>query len=366
MNLKLNIKTTTTQSCYCIITRGLEHLTDHLKKEYESNIIFAVVDENVHKLHAQQIETTLTNTQKKWCLYTVAEGETSKSEGEFLSICDFLLKNKVRRGSPLVAIGGGVTGDVAGFAAASTLRGIPLIHVPTTLLAMVDSSIGGKTGINHSTGKNLLGAFYQPRLIIQNLDFLSTLGKEEWINGLSEILKYAAIRHPEMLHEISAIIKENGFKPTNDWGQLIAKSAQTKIDIVVNDVEEAGIRAYLNFGHTFAHALEKTARYGTISHGQAVYLGMLAALYYGNKKGDDVHPNQLESYLDLYIPNMSGLKHDKTYIDTLVEAMKYDKKIKNEHIRLVLLSSIGKPYIHTVTNEKPIKEAWHYALSHFK
>jgi len=366
MNVKLNINTTTEHTCTCLISRGLEHLSVHLNEEYESNIIFAVVDENVYRLHGQLIEQVLSSSQKKWCLYSLAEGEKSKSEEEFLSICDFLLKNKVRRGSPLIAIGGGVTGDVAGFAAASTLRGIPLIHVPTTLLAMVDSSIGGKTGINHATGKNLLGAFYQPQLIIQNLDFLSTLDKMEWINGLSEILKYAAIKHPEMFQEIPSIINNSGFQPSKEWGKLIAKSAKTKINIVENDVKEAGRRAYLNFGHTVAHALEKTVRYGTISHGQAVFVGMLAALYYGNKIGDDVYPSQMEAFLDLYSPNLSGLKHDKTFIDTLVEAMKYDKKIKNEHLRLVLLSSMGKPYIHTVTNEKPVKEAWHYALSHFK
>lgn len=366
MNLKLNINTTTKHACTCVISRGLERLSVHLREEYESNILFAVVDENVHRLHGQLIEQALSDSPKKWFLYTLAEGETSKSEEEFLSICNFLLKNKARRGSPLIAIGGGVTGDVAGFAAASTLRGIPLIHVPTTLLAMVDSSIGGKTGINHATGKNLLGAFYQPEMIIQNLDFLSTLEKKEWINGLSEILKYAAIKHPEMFQEISSIINHSGFQPSREWGELIAKSAKTKINIVENDVKEAGVRAYLNFGHTFAHALEKTVRYGTISHGQAVFVGMLAALYYGNKKGDDVHPSQMESFLHLYTPNLSGLEHDKSFIDTLVEAMKYDKKIKNKHIRLVLLSSMGKPYIHTVKNEKPVKEAWQYALSHFK
>ena len=366
MNTNLNIKTKTSHSCTCTITRGLEHLTRHLAAEYSSNTFFAVVDENVHRLHGKNIEQAFSKTQKKWHLYTLPEGETSKSEAEYLAICTFLLNRKVRRGSPLVAIGGGVTGDVTGFAAATTLRGIPLIHIPTTLLAMVDSSIGGKTGINHATGKNLLGSFYQPDFILQNLDFLSTLDEQEWINGISEMIKYAAIKHPEMADEISDVIHTSGFKPTDEWGALIVKSAQTKIEIVESDVKESGIRAYLNYGHTFAHALEKTAQYGTISHGQAVYIGMLAALYFGNKKGDNIHPEKLETFLELYTTNLSGLKHDKTYIESLVDAMKYDKKIKNDNIRLVLLSEFGKPYIHTVTNEQSVRKAWRYALSHFQ
>ncbi|MDZ7692897.1 MAG: hypothetical protein U5K69_17530 [Balneolaceae bacterium] len=168
-------------------------LAEFIESNYSSQRAFFVIDENVHRLHQDRIFEKFSQYFEHLETFVVPAGEKSKSTEQWQEVIDFILRHQVERSSPLFAIGGGVTGDLGGFAASTALRGLPLIHLPTSLLAVVDSSIGGKTGVNHKTGKNLVGAFYQPDAVFADLQFLETLDISEWINGLSEILKYGAI-----------------------------------------------------------------------------------------------------------------------------------------------------------------------------
>lgn len=329
---------------------------------YSPRKLFVVVDERVDKLHHQKIDALCSGYFEKIYYIPIPEGEKSKSIIEWSKITDRILNDGVERGTPLLAVGGGVTGDLAGFAAASILRGLPLIHFPTTLLAMVDSSIGGKTGVNHTTGKNLIGAFYQPDAVFADIDFLETLEQKEWINGLAEILKYAAIRNPELFERLEIMIEE-GFNPSDEWIEVIAESAQIKVDIVEEDTLEAGKRAFLNFGHTFGHALENISGYGDISHGQAVFVGMMAAGYLSEKLGFKINKARFNTFLPLYSTIKDSLP---TNSRKLIEAMKSDKKVKNNIIRLILLEKWGKPFIYECDNHDMLFDAWDYALTEIR
>lgn len=337
-----------------------ESFISFCEQQYSQDKIFVLVDEKVYSLHAERIESLVAPFSNPH-LIKVPEGEASKSVAQWSSIVDELLAIGLERSTPLLAVGGGVTGDLGGFVASTVLRGIPLIHMPTSLLAMVDSSIGGKTGVNHGTGKNLVGAFYQPDAVFTDIAFLETLEQKEWITGLAEILKYAAIREPKLFDELDELVHQP-LTPKQRWAEVVERSARIKTDIVQKDTLEAGKRAYLNFGHTFGHALEKVAGYGKLSHGEAVFVGMIAATYFSSKLGHPVDEVRFEPFASLYRQQMQKLPSD---IDTLIETMKTDKKVKNNIIRLVLLNGWGSPYIYECTDHSKLKDAWEYTLAQF-
>jgi len=334
---------------------------DFCSERYPSQKIFVIIDEKVDSLHHDRVEQMCRQCFENVYFTLIPEGEASKSVTQWNKIVDQVLNIGLERNTPLLAVGGGVTGDLGGFAASSILRGIPLIHMPTSLLAMVDSSIGGKTGVNHKTGKNLLGAFYQPDAVFSDVDFLETLEQKEWITGLAEILKYAAIRNPNLFDKIRSLTKKS-LSPNNQWIDIITQSAQIKTDIVQEDTLEAGKRAYLNFGHTFGHAIEKLAGYGSISHGEAVFVGMIAATYFSKKLDYPVDEARFGLFLPLYKKQMNDLPSD---VDQLIDIMKMDKKVKNNTLRLVLLNDWGSPYIYECTDYSRLQEAWKYALAQF-
>lgn len=329
----------------------------YFESHYSGRKLFIAIDSRVDQLHGQKVQEECKRYFQSCHVLQVPEGEESKSIQQWSLLQDKLLENGVERSTPLLAVGGGVTGDVAGFAAASVLRGIPLVHMPTSLLAMVDSSIGGKTGINHSVGKNLIGAFYQPDAVFTDIEFLETLDRREWIGGLAEMLKYAAIRKPALFDQLEQAV-EAGFKPSDQWLALIRESAQIKADIVQEDVHESGKRAWLNFGHTFAHALEKWAGYGNISHGEAVFTGMIAATYFSKMLGSSVEEIRFEPFKPLYNINVPG---DET-IPELIQVMQSDKKVKEQTIRLVLLKKWGAPYLKKCENELALHDSWKAAF----
>lgn len=330
-------------------------LAEHFKDTSPENL-FVLIDENVFKHHWRVIEPVLSNLTHHLFYLEVPAGENSKSVDFWSKTVDFLLERKIRRNTPLIVIGGGVTGDLGGFAAATVLRGIPLIHIPTTLLAMVDSSIGGKTGVNHTTGKNLIGAFYQPEAVIADVQFLDSLPENEWINGLSEILKYGAIKDDRIFSDAELFFEQN-YQSVDSvkMVQLIARCVQIKADIVEADEFEGGIRAYLNYGHTFAHALEKACDFDKISHGEAVFLGMLAAEKLSALNGADLPTTKLQPFRSLYSYRIS--KDDLSY-KKLNEYMKSDKKRTGQHITFVLLNSWQHPQVKKIKNEALINEAW--------
>ncbi|MDX1641998.1 MAG: 3-dehydroquinate synthase [Balneolaceae bacterium] len=356
--MKAEITINATSSSYqALVGKGiLEAGLSECFKDKTHDKLFVLIDENVFKHHWTAIESTLSKLVDHIHYLEVPEGEGSKSVTFWSKTLDFLLNEGVRRNVPLVVIGGGVTGDLGGFTAATALRGIPLIHIPTTILGMVDSSIGGKTGINHTSGKNLIGSFYQPEMVIADINFLNSLPKREWMNGLSEILKYGVIRDDKIFEEARIFLEEDlqAINPEN-LIQLIAKCIQIKADVVEKDEFEGGIRAFLNYGHTFAHALEKACDFDTISHGEAVFLGMLAAQELSNLTGANLQTTKLKPYRSLYEFKVSkdGLSYEQ-----LNEYMKSDKKRTDEHIKFVLLEAWQQPVVKTVKKEALINKAW--------
>jgi len=291
-------------------------------------------------------------------LVTLPAGETSKSPEYLQHIYDAALEAGIDRKTPVIALGGGVVGDLAGYAAATLLRGVPLVQIPTTLIALVDSAIGGKTGINHPAGKNLIGAFHQPHLVYADLETLRTLPEREWFSGLAEVVKHALIADAALFETLD-----------RHWDRVLARdmvlipgilhrAAQIKIDVVQEDERESGRRAILNFGHTFGHAIEKVAGYGTFTHGEAVAIGMIAALHLSRA----VHPG-----LDIAgaerlvrrIPvsgTLSGFSRS-----ALREAMQADKKKAGSRLRFVVLHRIGEATVAEQVTEETIDAAWEYA-----
>lgn len=357
----IDVRISLEQQYQIIIGEQLQELfhsfcTDH----YSAEKIFVLIDEKVNNLHRARAEGMLDYFSSTHFIQ-IPEGEASKSVSQWNSIVDEILAIGAERNTPLLVIGGGVTGDLGGFVASTVLRGIPLIHMPTTLLAMVDSSIGGKTGVNHSTGKNLIGAFYQPDAVFSDITFLETLEQKEWITGMAEILKYAAIRSPDLFDELEELIHQP-LEPQKKWTNIVEQSARIKTDIVQEDTLESGKRAFLNFGHTFGHALEKVLGYGSLSHGEAVFVGMIAATYFSNQLGHPVDNSRFEPFLSLYKKQMSALPAD---INKFIEAMESDKKTKNNTLRLVLLNEWGSPYIYECTDYSKLQDAWKYALAQF-
>jgi len=342
-------------------TVGHSILEDHLvalKKKNQYTNCFIFVDENVWKNHNKRIEEAFISAGLTFSTELIPSGEKSKSIAGWERLIGTLLRSGVRRNTPLFAIGGGVTGDLSGFVAAATMRGIPLVHIPTTMLAMVDSSIGGKTGVNHETGKNLVGAFYQPVEVIADTRFLDTLPNREWNNGLSEILKYGAIRDISIFERSEFFLDRSENRNSNQnrsLEKLILDCAGIKAEIVQEDEFESGKRAFLNFGHTFAHSMERAADYGTLSHGEAVYLGMLAAVNLSNSLGASLNEDLLRKFRKLY---SFGVSPEMLSEDVMFATMKLDKKNVDENFRFVLLKNWQQPIVKTVNNEELIRKAW--------
>ena len=363
MSDSIPVKTTSTDSYSITVGENLmEEAAKFLASNFNTSKLFVIIDDKVYRDHSGYIESKLEKKFSRITKYVVPSGESNKSMEQFSSIVDFILNNGVERSTPLLAVGGGVVGDLAGFVAASVLRGIPLVHIPTTLLAMVDSSIGGKTGVNHSSGKNLIGAFYQPKAVFTDVNFLKTLPKQEWVNGMSEILKYGMIEDAGILLELRELTSDNSFAPPENWIPLIKQSAAIKVDIVSRDVKESGVREFLNFGHTFAHVIEQKGRYQDYSHGEAVFAGMFGAIHASNKSGASIDSGQLAHFKSLYDLNLTTIGDDAK---ELTQLMLRDKKVKDQTIRLVLLEEMGKPIVKSFDETKWVEESWNYLISEF-
>ena len=281
--------------------------------------------------------------------FNVPDGEKYKTLQTLQSIYDALIKNGFDRGCGLLALGGGVVGDMAGFAAATILRGIPYVQVPTTLLAQVDSSVGGKTAVNHPLGKNLIGAFYQPKMVLIDIATLNTLEPREVSAGLAEVVKYGVIRDYDFFCWLEDNVVKLRERDAEALIYAIKRACQIKTDIVEIDEKEGSIRAFLNYGHTFGHAIETLAGYGQWKHGEAVAVGMIIAakisVLQGFCKQQDVDRlTQLLSSLGLPIvpPDFS--------LNDYVAAMRRDKKVKQGTLSLVLNRGIGEVVLQKVTD----------------
>lgn len=312
-----------------------------------------VTDSNVEPLYGQLAMESLAQSGIAATLITVPAGEPSKSMAVVEEVCRAMLRAGLDRKSFLVALGGGVIGDLAGFAASIFLRGIPFIQVPTTVLSQVDSSVGGKTGVNTPEGKNLLGTFYQPSLVLADVDTLSSLPEREYREGFAEIIKHAAIRDAFLFDAITEVAEGRG-----DLVDLIQRNVAIKARIVEADEHEiTGERALLNFGHTIGHAIEASAGYGQLLHGEAIALGMLAAASLSAQLAG------LPPLGRAKIANLIKLFHlpmrlpEGMTTETILEYMKHDKKFSEGNIRFVLLSGLGSAFVSKDVTEAHIVNA---------
>lgn len=317
-----------------------ELLPEQLAKVNRSQHAVVVIDANVTKL-SQPYEQSLKEAGFRITRLVVPSGETSKSIDEASRLWNSMLADRTDRGSIVIAIGGGVVGDLAGFVAASYARGLPLVQIPTTLLSQVDSSVGGKTGINLPNAKNMVGAFWQPQLVLIDTATLEPLPTREFVSGLAEVVKYGVILLPdlfEFLEQQSTRILE---KDPLALSHIVAESCRAKASVVQNDERETtGLRAILNYGHTFAHALENVAGYGTLLHGEAVAIGMqmaanLACLM--NRVPASFVERQRALLRQLQLPT----QFTNVSLDELWVAMQHDKKVEHGKLRFILPTRLG-------------------------
>ena len=278
---------------------------------------------------------------------SLQDGESYKTLATVEQVLDKLVEARANRDTTVIALGGGVVGDIAGFAAACYMRGVPCLQVPTTLLAQVDSSVGGKTGVNHEQGKNLIGAFHQPQLVLIDTDTLNTLPARELAAGLAEVIKYGVICDAEFLAWLEANMSELLDKNPEALAYAIQRSCELKAEVVAADEREAGRRAILNFGHTFGHAIERSTGYGEWLHGEAVAAGMLMAAELSDIAATDlVRLSKLLSAAGLPVepPVLSA--------EQWLDAMGMDKKVQQNKLRFVLLKSLGDAFV-TASYDKP-------------
>ena len=317
-----------------------------------------VADDLVHGIYGGKATGVLRDAGYEVVEHLQPTGEANKTLDTVRAAYDTMLDAKLERRSPVIALGGGVCGDTAGFIASSYLRGVPFVQCPTTLLAMVDASVGGKVGVNVPQGKNLIGAFYQPVVVVIDPLVLQTLPPREQRCGLAECVKHGVIRDGELFDWIDAnLAKIQALDPAT-MTELVAQNVAIKARVVEEDEKEAGVRAHLNFGHTFGHAIEATSGYGVIEHGEAVSLGMVAATRLAVDAGR-APGSLLDRLIDLLdrigLPTRSS---DLADIDTLTDAMLLDKKVKDDRIRLVLPDAMGRVSVVDDTPIDRIKTAW--------
>ena len=273
----------------------------------------------------------------------VPSGESSKSLAQAQKLYKFCAKHYFERQSWLIALGGGVVGDLTGFVASTYLRGIPVVQVPTTLLAQVDSSIGGKTGVDIPQGKNLVGSFYQPRLVWIDPSLLKTLPKAHWCNGLGEVVKYGAIADERLFVQLESYGESLQDGWSERWNGMLARCAEIKAEVISQDpLETKGIRALLNFGHSVGHAIEAAQDYKGYLHGEAIAIGMFVAAFIGDQMGmlDTMSRVRLGTLLtNAGLPIYARKKVSR---EKLMEFLLRDKKVKDGKVRFVLLETIGK------------------------
>jgi 3-dehydroquinate synthase len=286
----------------------------------------------------------------------IEDGERYKNLNTVARILDALVKAQADRATTLIAVGGGVIGDMVGFAAATFLRGVPIVHVPTTLLAQVDSAIGGKTGVNHPQGKNLIGSFYPPSLVIADPTVLETLPRREFRAGLYEVIKYGVIKEPPLLDRMRASVSAIFNRDVAAITPLVASSCRIKAEIVSADERETGLRRILNFGHTVGHALEAVTKYKQFRHGEAIGYGMLAALNIGVARG--VTPKALYDEVESLIAQLGPLPSvsDVSAKDVFATIGR-DKKVVNGTLHFIAASERGKTVELTDVTEKEFKAA---------
>ncbi|MEM0965399.1 MAG: 3-dehydroquinate synthase [Verrucomicrobiota bacterium] len=335
-----------------------ESLTEasHLNRQIRAGRRCAiVVDSTVRETHGRLIEEAFPGIPQ----FTVPAGEESKSLSQAEEVLEFLADNHLDRSSFVIAVGGGVVGDLAGFCAATYLRGVDYFQIPTTLLSMVDSSVGGKTGVNLVAGKNLVGAFLQPNGVAAWLPFLETLPEREFAAGMAEVIKYGILADEDLFHLLEKTGRLDARSPILE--SVVLRCCAIKARIVAEDETELaqeGGRALLNLGHTFGHAIEAVAAYKTYLHGEAISIGMILAAEFSARNGF-LESSAVTRIRDLILANgLPSTLSAPLSVDDLLAAMGRDKKNREGKIRLVVIDEIGKARTQEIADSVLLEELW--------
>jgi len=347
------------QSYEIVLTHnGLDQLGQYMTSLKLGKKVLVVSNPTIFRHYRERAIAALKSAEFEVAELILDEGERYKTLASIQKIYDAALENHLERSSIMVALGGGVIGDMTGFAAATWLRGINFVQVPTTLLAMVDAAIGGKTGVNHPQGKNLIGAFHQPRLVLIDPQVLNTLPDREFRAGIAEVIKYGVIWDAELFAKMEQCesLKQISDLDEGLLQEILNRSAQAKADVVSQDEKEAGLRAILNYGHTIGHAVESLTKYSLFNHGEAVAIGMVAAgkLAVALELCEQWDKTAQERQLALI--EKAGLPIQlpaEINIEAIIKALQTDKKVQDGRVRFVLPTQIGAA---TVTEQVPTEQ----------
>ena len=335
--------------------------TPGLLGPYTRNQTLVVTNAAVAGLYLPQVRRGLVGVDQV-DVVEIGDGETFKTLDTYAAILDTLIDKRHNRSTTVVALGGGVVGDVAGFAAATYQRGVGLVQIPTTLLALVDSSVGGKTAVNHSAGKNLIGAFYQPRAVIADVGVLATLPEREFRAGLAEVIKYGIIADATFFDWLESHLDDLLSRDPASLVHAIRRSCEIKAEVVADDEREQGRRVILNFGHTFGHAIEAVTAYERYLHGEAVAFGMVMAMGLSVRLGRsrDSDAKRVRRLIE-----RSGLAAEALDVDVeaMLEAMGMDKKAMDGRIRLIVCDGIGAVAVTGDVPEQTLRQAIAHPLS---
>ncbi|MBE9254321.1 3-dehydroquinate synthase, partial [Synechocystis salina LEGE 00031] len=340
-----------------IVPGGLAEIASYLAPLGLGQKIMVVSNPEIYDHYGEVVIQALQKAGYEVFQHLIPAGETHKTLASINELYDVAFQANLERNSTLLALGGGVIGDMTGFGAATWLRGINFVQVPTSLLAMVDAAIGGKTGVNHPQGKNLIGAFYQPRLVYIDPTVLKTLPEREFRAGMAEVIKYGVIWDPELftaLEEADDLSSIDRLAPAL-LTQIIQRSCQAKVDVVSQDEKEAGLRAILNYGHTIGHGVESLTGYGVINHGEAVAIGMEAAAKIAHclglcdhELGDRQRQLLLKTKLPTEVPPSLA-------VEDLLASLLHDKKVKAGKVRFILPTAIGQVIMSDAVTGEVIK-----------
>jgi len=341
----------------------LDTLGEQLREVGVRGTLALVQDSEVAEQYGRAALASLEQAGYRATPFVVPSGEGSKCLSQLGALYEGFAQAGLDRGSAVVALGGGVVGDLAGFAAASYLRGIDFVQAPTTLLAQVDASVGGKTGIDLPQGKNLVGAFHQPRLVLIDLDTLASLPDREYRAGLAEVIKYGVIADPEFFAYLESNREALESHQPETLAAVISRSCEIKAEVVGADERESGLRAILNYGHTVGHAVEAVAGYGTYLHGECVAVGMVAAGRLAHRLGllDTEARERIERLIAAY--GLPVQVREPLDMDALTAAMQLDKKTRDGVVRFVLAREIGRVEVRPIPEEEA-RQALQSVLPH--
>ncbi len=322
---------------------------------FEGRKIAVITDTNVGKLYAKEVEDSLNAIAKTVVVYEIPAGEENKNLDEIRKIYGFLMERHFDRHDLLVALGGGVVGDMCGFCAATYLRGVAFVQIPTTLLSQTDSSVGGKTGVDLDGVKNMVGAFYMPRLVYMNISTLKTLDGEQYASGFAEVMKHGLIKDQNFYTFLIENMYEINDREPEVVMEMVKKSCDIKRAVVEKDPTEKGERALLNFGHTLGHAIEKYKNF-TMTHGECVALGCIAAAFISWKR-ELISMEEYYEIRDMFVPFGLPISVEDIDKDAVIEITRSDKKSDSDKVKFILLKKIGKAFIDDSVTRQEMADA---------